>query len=68
MMTNLKGLPGFLNHLLVRILEEANESRNVKQSGGQAWSVEVTPLQDLWPLKDKQLEYSQRMLRTTESQ
>lgn len=38
------------------------------QSGGQAWSVEVTPLQDLWPLKDKQLEYSQRMLQTTQSQ
>lgn len=38
------------------------------QSGGQAWSVEVTALQGLWPLKDKQLEYSQRMLQTTQSQ
>lgn len=57
MMTNLKGLPGFLSHQLVITLEEANWSRNVKQFGGQVWSVEVTPLQDLWPLKDKQLKY-----------
>lgn len=67
-MTNLKGLWGFLSHQLVVILEEANESRNVKQSDGQVWAVEVTPLQDLWPLKDKQLKYLQRMLQATESQ
>lgn len=68
MMTKPKGLPGFLSHQLVIILEETNESRNVKQSGEQVWSVEVTPLQDLWPLRDKQLMYLQRMLRTTDSQ
>ena len=67
MMTNLKGLQGFLSHQPVIILEEANESRNVKQSGGQVWSVEVILLQDSWPPKDKQLKYLQRILQTTKS-
>lgn len=48
--------------------ERMKRSKNVKQSGGQVWSVEVKLLQDLWPSKDKALQYLQRRFQDAKSQ
>lgn len=54
MMTNFKTLPGFLSHQLVIILEEAKESRDVEQSGGQVWAAGSNTSPGLVAFKDKQ--------------